>query len=420
MSWNPSRRAWMRGAGSALLLPFLPSVLAPAARAAAGAPPRRLVVFFVPNGMPDTLWRPLSVGRGFVAAPITAALDPVRDRSVVLSGLRHADDPAGNGHFSSAGACLTGAHPGGAGIGASFDQRIADRYAPHTLRASLQVTSEHDTPCPESACTRREHISWRSWDQPATLDTSVLAVFGKVYGGGGHGPSRSRTSVLDAVRADLARYHREASVADAARLDAYAEGLRSVERRAILQPADTCPATVARPDEDGFHYGTDADIRTMLDLIVLGLQCDVTRVVTFMLGKAGSDRPLHGIGVPLGHHELSHAPPSARHTAFGTWVLGHFVHLVQALDAVADADGGSLLDHTDVLFLSDMGDGPSHGMENVPCVLAGAGARPWAGQHLVHDGRPMSDLYLSLMAAHGIDEATFGALGTSPLLSLGA
>ena len=418
MTPRPSRRALLAGAGGALLLPFLPSLMGGGARAADVAP-RRLLVFFLPNGLPDAFWRPTTTGAGWAASPITQALDPIRDRAVVISGLRHADDPSGNGHQTSAQAALTGGTPGSVASGQSFDQVIADVAGADTLRASLNLSAEHDTPCAFGQCSSSEHISWRSFSEPSPLETSIRAVFGKVIGtGAGWRSPTARASVLDAVRADLKRYTRDASADDAQRLDAYAEGLRSIERRAAFVPASTCPSSVPLPSDDGYQYASDADVRTMLDLLVLGLQCDATRVATFMIGKAGSDRPLSALGVPLGHHELSHTTPSARHTALGTWALGHLGYLVNALDAVTDTDGASLLSHTDVLFLSDMGDGSRHSMTDVPCVLAGAGAARWAGQHLEFQDRPMADLYLSLMAAHGVDQATFGALGTSSLLDL--
>ncbi len=418
MTTRPTRRALLTAAGGALMLPFLPSLLGRGARAADVAP-RRLLVFFVPNGLPDALWRPTTTGAGWASAPITQALDLIRDRAVVISGLRHADDPGGNGHQSSALGCLTGGTPGSSASGMSFDQVIADAIGADTLRPSLNLSAEHDTPCAFGQCGSEEHISWRDFRTASPLETSIRAVFGKVIATGtGWRSDAARASVLDAVRADLKRYTRDASADDAKRLDAYAEGLRSIERRAAFVPASTCPSSVQLPSEDGYQYASDADVRTMLDLLVLGLQCDATRVATFMIGKAGSDRPLSAIGVPLGHHELSHTTPSARHTALGAWTLGHFSYLVQALDAVTDTDGASLLDHTDVLFVSDMGDGSTHSMADVPCVLAGAGAARWAGQHLEFQDRPMADLYLSLMAAHGVDQATFGALGTSSLLDL--
>lgn len=413
-----SRRRVLQALGGSLVLPWLPSLSGGRARAAEAAP-RRLLVFFVPNGMPDSLWRPTTVGAGWAAAPITQALEPIRDRAVVISGLRHADDPFGNSHTTSALAALTGGTQATSASGVSFDQLIAQATGLDTLRESIHVSAEHDTPCAFGACANAEHISWRGYDQPNPLETSVRALFGKVTGAALGGPSsRARASVLDAVRADLTRYSRDASAQDAQRLDAYAEGLRAIERRAAFVRTATCPSALTPPEEDGFQYSSDHDLRAMLDLLVLAFQCDTTRVATLMLGKAGSDRPLASIGVPIGHHELSHTYPSSRHVALGTWTLGHFSAVVQALDAVTDVDGASLLDHTDVLFLSDMGDGSAHSMADIPCVLAGAGAARWAGQHLEHQGRPMADLYLSLLAAHRVPQDTFGALGTSSLLDL--
>ena len=143
----------------------------------------------------------------------------------------------------------------------------------------------------------------------------------------------------------------------------------------VAARADLDRLIAVRPDDAPVElYGDDAHIRQMLDLAVLALQCDRTRVLTYMLGNAGGNRPLDFLGIPLGLHMLSHTEETEFLTTAGRWVLGHWTYLVQRLAETPDVDGGRLLDNTLVLFVSEFGDGALHLGYDMPVLLAGSAA----------------------------------------------
>jgi hypothetical protein len=155
----------------------------------------------------------------------------------------------------------------------------------------------------------------------------------------------------------------------------------------------------------------------MTDLAVLALQCQQTQVITYMLGNGTSDRPLHDIGVSMGHHELSHSTWDEGYSEYGRWALGKFVRLVQNLPSVQEPDGSRLLDYTHVLFLGSMGNGGIHSRSQLPVLLAGPGITP--GHLASPAGTPIANLYTSLAHAFGMPISTFGDDATGSLVDVG-
>ncbi len=168
------------------------------------------------------------------------------------------------------------------------------------------------------------------------------------------------------------------------------------------------------------------DIQThtelMSDLTALAFQCDLTRVTTFMLGNAGSNRVFKDLGITEAHHYLSHHgnDPSkqAQLALINTFEVGQLAYLLGKLAAVDEADG-TLLDNSLVLFSSEVEDGDSHWHVNLPVLLCGGGGGAVTpGRHLVHDGAPIANLYVSILNALGVADETFGSDGTAPLPDL--
>ncbi len=409
-----SRRQFLRGLGAGLAMPWLPSV----AGAASGEPPKRLVIFYSPNGMSPWLWRPEQTGIGWRPSPMLQALGGLRHRTAVISGLNNAPNLAPPLHNPAVRMCLTG------GSAMSFDQAIADHLGGQTPLRSLQLGSE-DAPCRLGDCRALRAISWLDQTLPAPRDTSVAAAFRGVFSvppaPAGVGVSDAiglRRSVLDAVRRDLTRFSSRAGTQDAQRLDAYAQALRDVEvRTERLGDSISCPAPASPPVVTETTYGGDDHIDAMLDLVSLTLQCDQARVVTYMMGDGTSDRPLHHLGIPLGHHELSHADFDDGAITMAHWVLSKFSGLAERLAGVQEADGSLLLDHTTLLFVSGMGNGAEHTRVDLPVLLAGRiGA--YGGQHIAADDTPVSNLYTSIMRSFGMGVDSFGEEGTGSLLDL--
>jgi hypothetical protein len=403
-----SRRTWLRGAGALLAAPLLGSLL-PSAGGGTGTPPRRLVVFFVPNGIFPSIWTPAGTGSGWTPSPVLEALAPIRAETAVLTGLANR---VGDGDHDIAIRTLLTCEPtSGSSSPASLDQRVA-ALAGATPLGSIHLASEGEAPCPNGRCTQRNRLSWLAGDVPAPRDTQVDAAWRRLFG-----VRRLRGSVLDAVREDLGRYRVRAGSQDQRRLDAYTDGLRALEQRAPL-PA-SCAAPEAPRVVDRPLYGDDDHVRTMLDLVVAGLSCDLFRVATYMIGNEGSDRRFDALGLPARHHALSHSPFDNANTTVGRWEVGHFAYLVQRLAEVEEADGSRLLDHTHVLFVGGMGEGDLHRAYDLPVLLAGAGSGLPRGQHRAYGDRPIADLWISVMRAFGQAGSTYGVDGTGALLELG-
>jgi hypothetical protein len=157
--------------------------------------------------------------------------------------------------------------------------------------------------------------------------------------------------------------------------------------------------------------------------MVLAFQCDVTRVTTFMLGNGGSNRNYNFIGVNVGHHETSHHQKDPvkldQLTAIGTWEMQQLAYLLARMQAV-DEGGESLLDHSVVFLSSEIEDGDTHAHTNMPILLAGAASgRLKPGKHVKFTGQPsVGNLFVSVLQACGLSDASFGADGKGPLSGL--
>jgi hypothetical protein len=397
MTWT--RRHLLSALGGAALLPWL------ARRAKADADDaRRLVVFVVPNGMPDALWTPSGEGAGWRSTGILDPIEPVRGEVAVLTGLANVPGFAREHAFSMP-TVLYGGRPEAVG-GPSLDQVLAQTYAARTLFPSLALSSERDTPClGGGTCAFRRAVSWIDPQRAAPLEVSTANLYRRL----------GRPGSLPTLATQLARGRLSSLEVSSAR-DAWEAGLDAVERRILWPRASSC-GDVTPPLDRAALYGDDDHIADMMASIVLALSCDLTRVVTYMLGFGGSNRPLSALGVPLSHHELSHTQFTDGHLRLGQWAVGHWAALVAALADAPDPAGGRLLDRTDVVFISDMGDGTTHGVQRLPVLLAGAAAGAWRGQHIAAEpDRPLADLWLGVAQAHGLPLTTFGEDGTRALI----
>ena len=207
---------------------------------------------------------------------------------------------------------------------------------------------------------------------------------------------------------------------DATKLDAYLESVRELEQR-IEFPAPSCAGAVTPGD-----VAVDdvvARAAAMRDIIVLALRCDCTRAITLMLGNSASDRDVSFLGLTGTHHGLSHhAGDPAKLAALevvARWEMAWLADLVGALADAEESDGASLLDHSIVLFGSELSEPNSHRHDDLPIVLAGAaGGALHPGRNHRFDDRPLGDLHLSILHALDVDIDTFGDDGTAPLTGL--
>ncbi len=432
---RPSRRAVLRGAGVALALPFLES-LAPRRALAQAAPPTRFVAWYVPCGIHMAAWTPEGQGGDWRPTPILRPVARWRDKLTLLTGLANPPArPDGPGdHAAGTGSFLTAAHcykTEGADIrnGVSLDQVIANELGQGHRFPSLVLGSEgggNAGGCDSGySCAYSRNISWAGEATPAARETQPRTVFNRLFGGQDEGLTAAqvarrklyRQSILDFVKDDATRLQGKLGHTDSRKLDEYLTGVRELERQIELAEASRCDAGAPpeRPEDLPAH------VRAMTDLMVLALQCDLTPVVTYMLGNGGSNRPFPWLNIPEGHHQLSHHqnnPENFRKLqAIDTWELEQLAYLLGRLDAVEEADGKSLLDHTLLFFSSEIEDGNSHAHHNLPILLAGgASGRLETGRHVVYGGGELlSDLFLALAGLMGVSLAAFGDESNGPL-----
>jgi hypothetical protein len=444
-----TRRALLGGAGVALSIPLLES-LWPRRSATAGVPelPRRLVVWYVPcgiNGSTPNAFRPATAGAAYALPPMLAPLAALRSEVLVLSGLANrpaqasylgVSDGAGD-HARGTGSYLTNARivkTEGAGVrnGVSFDQVAAAAVGSSTRLPSLQLGVDGGAAtggCDSGySCAYARNISWADATTPVPKLTNPAVVFDRLFAGGESESLRARrevyqASVLDYVRDDATRLQSALGATDRHKLDQYLTAVRELERRILASGVSASCTAPPRP-VDGLAF-TD-HVGVMNQLTAMALRCDATRVVTFMLGNAGSSRDYSFIGAPGAHHELSHhmSDPDklAKLQTIGTWEVRQFANLLTQLDAMREPDGTSLLDNTAVLFSSEIADGNSHTHSGLPVLLAGrCGGALDPGRHVVYaEERPIANLYLALLRALGSSATSFGLEGTRVLENLGA
>lgn len=438
---NPiDRRMMLRGLGATMALPFLEAMMPSAKAADLAARPKRLQIFYSPNGMMMKDFVPEETGAGFTLPSTLEPLAAHRERIAVVTGLGHpqaaamGDRPAGHGR--SCPAFITGVHvkqTEGTDIrcGVSMDQVFADHLGDATQISSLELGIDQASllgSCDIGySCAYTNGISWRSPTVPLPVTANPRDVFERLFGDGETLDEKGRiaqlrrqTSILDFVMEDTARLTRDLGMADRAKLDEYLTATRDIEKR--IQRAMTSPVTASAGDmvqPAGIPDSFDAHVRLMIDLQVLAMQADITRIGSFMIGRELSNRTYPEIGVPDSHHMLSHHgnnPDKMEKLAkINRHHMSYFAYYLDRMQAVKDGDG-TLLDRTLVLRGSAFGDPNDHDHMDLPVIAAGGLIR--GGRHIAAEkGTTMSNLLLAGLhlldvpaKAIGDSNASFGAL----------
>ena len=436
------RRTFLYGAGVSLSLPFLESMLpaqTPLINATANAKTRFTGIFF-PHGMAPGYWVPKTEGTNFEFPFIMEPLQPIGDRVVILSGLhaRSAEPPpgvTGSDHFVAA-AYLCAAKPKkttGADItaGTTIDQIIAERIGQDTLLPSLQLAVEDpgaSSSCGEGySCAYTNSISWSAPNKPLPMELNPQVVFERLFGDGSDSEERSarrrqRGSILDVVRESLSRIRSDVGSNDRARLDQYSEDIREIERRLeIAAKASTVAPSMTLPP--GVPESFDEHIKLQYDLIALAFQADVTRVATLLGARDLTNRNYPASGTNTGFHAGSHHAENPQRIAdyakINRYHVQMLAYFLEKLKSIPDGDG-TLLDHSLILYGSNMGNSNQHQHYDVPHILAGgASGRLKGGRHLAYPSKtvPTGNLLLSILEMFGMHEERVGD-GTSRLEKL--
>jgi hypothetical protein len=428
------RRTVLRGLGAAIALPWLEAMTPRPVRGASLDAPTRLAFVYVPNGvhMPD--WTPRATGADFDLPPLLEPLKTVREDLLVLGGL--ALDPArahgdgGGDHARAMATFLTGTHPrktGGADLraGISVDQVAAREVGQATRFASLEIGCEggrDSGQCDHGySCAYQVNLSWRGEASPAAKEVDPRLVFERLFEGRVASEAdplaarhlRRERSLLDFVSEDARKLREKLGVADRRKLEEYLTGIREIERGidAVRPVVNIGQASLARPS--GIPSDYREHLRVMSDLLVLAFRADLTRIATFVFGNDGSNRSYPTIGVPEGHHDLSHhgqdTQKCAKIHAINRFHIEQFAYLVGRLKEVREGNG-TLLDHSMIVYGSGISDGNAHSHEDLPILLAGKGngsLKP--GRHIRFPNEtPLTNLHLSLLDRMGVSAEAFG------------
>ncbi|MGY8639649.1 MAG: DUF1552 domain-containing protein [Verrucomicrobiales bacterium] len=420
------RRHFLRGAGASVLtLPFLDAMVPAFARAAAtDEAPKRFVAMCATLGFHTPFLFPEKTGRDFELTPYLAKLKDHRDNLTVLSGLSHPSQQGNNGHASEMTWLTSAQRPGLAGFknSISLDQMIADKVGIETRYPFLALG------------TSGRSMSWTSTGVEIPAESSPAKLFKALFVDGTEAQiaqemrdlKRGR-SILDTVLGEAKKLETELGHRDKEKLEEYLAAVRDLELRLqqsegwAVKPKPKVEVEVPRDVQD--RNDAIAKQRIMNDLIVLAFQNDSTRAVTFQLGGMNAV-PSNIPGVQTDWHNLSHhGKDPAKIDELKIIEEAEFDVLNEFLTKLSgiQENGKSLLDHTAVLYGSNLGNASSHSPKNVPLVLAGGGFKH--GQHLnstidEKTETPLSNLFVTLAQRMGVETDAFGSSSSAGIPGL--
>ena len=420
-----NRRAFLRGVGVSMALPWLesrtvwgdtpPTGVKPSSEA-----PVRLGVLFAGNGFHSKEWWAKGEGKNMELGKVLAPLTDFREKMLFIRGLYNAEALKGNIHSSMTGNLLSGAPLASGGeikSGTSVDQLLAQRYGRGTKVPSLVLGCEQSNPSVHKnySMLYSSHISWSSPTTPTPLELYPALAFDQLFK---DSASKGDKSVLDAVLADAKDVRRGISTRDQQKLDEYLDSVREVEqrienagKRGELQgwrPTLAKP-NIPRPAE-GIPQDIGEHMKLMCDIMVLAFQTDTTRLCTLKLNNDHSSLRFPNLGVDyMIHHLLSHSD-TADWLKVNQFFVQQLGYIARKLDAIQEGPR-TALDNSMLVFCSSMLTG-NHIANQLPVVvLGGGGGRIKGGRVLDYLDKPdrqMCRLHLSLMDKMGVRPATFG------------
>ncbi len=420
-----SRRAFLRGAGVTMALPWLESLPVwgdeTRQKGTGGSQaPVRVAVLFAGNGFHSREWWARGEGKGLELGQVLAPLVPFREKLLFIRGLYNEEALKGNIHSSQTGNLLSGAPLSAGGeikSGTSFDQLIAQRYGQSTKVPSLVLGCEKSNPSVHKnySMLYSSHISWSSPTTPTPLELYPSLAFDRLFK---DSAERGDKSVLDAVMEDAGSLRRKISAADRRKLDEYLTSVREVEQR-IERAGKKGELQGWRPTLDGPNIPRPPDgipqnlaehMRLMCDILVLGFQTDATRVCTLKLNNDHSALRFPHLNVDyMIHHLLSHAD-TPDWLKVNQFFVEQLAYIAGRLEGIREGER-TALDNSMLLFCSSMLTG-NHDANNLPVVLVGgAGGQIRGGRVLDYLGKPnrkMCSLYLSMMDKCGVRLDRFG------------
>jgi hypothetical protein len=372
-------------------------------------------------------WTPPALGKNYEITPGLQPLAAFRDRMTILGGMdiKAADTrpgEGGSGHARASAAYLTGIHPSPNGeLGPSIDQIFAREFSKHTQFGSLEIGMESPEIDGKADGDYSEYytktVSWRTGVQPLPIENNPRKLFDRLFGGSAStdretrlGIIQKRRSILDFVQDETNRLSARLGKGDQTKVNEYLDSVRDIERRIQLAEAqiDRDIPELDRPV--GIPDTYSAQAKFLLDLQVLALQTDLTRVITFMFGLESGEGDYRELNITEGHHALSHHNHHAGSVEgcekIDVFHNQLFAYYLEKLQDTRDGEG-SLLDHTLIVNGSGLNDGNLHTHNDIPVIIIG-GNRLKAGIHVRKEGQPLSNLWLTMLDIANVPRQGFG------------
>jgi hypothetical protein len=419
-----NRRAFVRGVGVTMSLPWMESVKSKAAdsssKSANNEPPVRFACLFSGNGFHSKEWWAKGEGSQMQLGKVLEPLAPHKSKLTLIKGLYNAEALKGNIHSSQTGNILSGAPLASGGAiksGTSIDQFLAQRVGRQTRVPSLVLGCE-----PSMASVHKNysmlyssHISWSSPTTPTPLEVYPALAFDRLFK---DNSSATDASVLDSVLGEAKSLRGKISHNDQLKLDEYLNSVREVEQRiqqaGKRQELQGWRPTLDKPNKPRPKDGVPQDIaehmRLMCDILVLGFQTDTTRFSTLKLNNDHSSLRFSNLGIDyMIHHLLSHTD-GADWLRVNQFFVEQVAYIATRLDSIQEGER-TALDNTIMMYCSSMLTG-GHEANQLPVILVGrGGGKLQSGRvldYLGKENRKMCSLYLSIMEKFGIKQSQFG------------
>lgn len=438
-----NRRGFLRGLGASVALPaldcFRPLLAATAGARAIGTTasgaPLRMAYLYIPNGVNLEHWRPKGTDANYTMGPTFGPMEPHRADFQIFTGFEQKNASAGGDgagdHARGVATFLTSCRArktAGSDIklGVSADQIAAQAAQALTRLPSLELSADGVRKaghCDSGySCAYQFNLSWRSENQPMTPESNPRAVFERLFGTGSPAERASslglrqagKKSVLDFVAQDAKAMQQHLGRSDRHKLDEYLTGIRELERQIEKAEAVGRPADPGVPAPNDTPESYQEQLRLLLDMMVLAFKTDSTRIATFLMAHDGSNRSFQNIGVPDGHHNLSHHQRNPKNlekiAKIDLFYMTQLAYFLDRLNSTPDVDGKSLLHNSMIVYGGCISDGDRHNHNDLPIIVAGhAGGAFHPGRHVdLGEDVPLANLYVRMLEEFGVREPRFG------------
>ncbi|MEM6992288.1 MAG: DUF1552 domain-containing protein [Myxococcota bacterium] len=427
-SWRQgSRRAFLGSLGAAGVTASLIPLLESESEAGDAPAPKRLILLAGANGTVHEDWKPGYDGKSLQLSPVLAPLEAHKEDLVVVDGLgwQYGDGPGvdhmricmlwngtpmldGDDFINS-----TGDRPCGWGGAISVDQFLAGRIGEQTPFSSLEYGVQN------GGAHIYSRVSYAGADQPIPPEDDPYAMFERLFSEFSQSEAElavlraRRKSVIDAVKGSLGSLETRVSTTDRVKIEAHLDAVRKIEMR--LDSSTTCDVPMLGEQIDAnANDSFPAVSRLQIDMMVMAMACDLTRISSLLWARAGSNVRYTWLGQSTEHHSIAHdsnAPARAQITEINAWHAGEVAYLLDALKAVPEGDG-TMLDNTLVVWGNELADGWTHSQSPIPLVLAGgAGMGLPTGRYLDYGGGRHNQLLVSICnLMDQADVTSFGSL----------